>query len=52
MAGHRVTYVLAAQLVNELVVAADERQPFKTIARSLSSTESLPAGHQRNRHHQ
>jgi len=33
MAGHRVTYVLAAKLVNELVEAADERQLSKTIAR-------------------
>ena len=33
MAGHRVRYVLAAKLVNELVEAADERQLSKTIAR-------------------
>ena len=33
MAGHRVKYVLAAKLVNELVEAADERQLSKTIAR-------------------
>jgi len=33
MAGHRVKYVLAAKLVNELVEAADERQLAKTIAR-------------------
>jgi len=32
MAGHRVKYVLAAKLVNELVEAADERQLSKTIA--------------------
>lgn len=31
--GHRVKYVLAAKLVNELVEAADERQLSKTIAR-------------------
>ena len=33
MAGHRVKYVLAAKLVNELVEAADERQLSKAIAR-------------------
>ncbi len=33
MAGHRVKYVLAAKLVNELVEAADERQLSETIAR-------------------
>jgi DNA replication protein DnaC len=33
IAGHRVRYVLAAKLVNELVEAADERQLAKTIAR-------------------
>ncbi|MDP9460813.1 MAG: IS21-like element helper ATPase IstB [Actinomycetota bacterium] len=33
IAGHRVKYVLAAKLVNELVEAADERQLSKTIAR-------------------
>jgi len=33
MAGHRVKYVLAAKLVNELVEAADERQLSKTVAR-------------------
>ncbi len=33
MAGHRVKYVLAAKLVNELVEAADERVLSKTIAR-------------------
>lgn len=33
MAGHRVRYVLAAKLVNELVEAADDRQLTKTIAR-------------------
>jgi DNA replication protein DnaC len=33
MNGHRVRYVLAAKLVNELVEAADERQLTKTIAR-------------------
>jgi DNA replication protein DnaC len=32
-AGFRVRYVLAVKLVNELVEAADERQPTKTIAR-------------------
>src|SRR3954452_12589815 len=32
-AGHRVRYVLAAKLVNELVEAADERQLSRTIAR-------------------
>src|SRR4051812_19134135 len=31
--GHRVRYVLAAKLVNELVEAADERQLSRTIAR-------------------
>ena len=31
--GHRVKYVLAAKLVNELVEAADEKQLSKTIAR-------------------
>ncbi len=31
--GHRVRYVLAARLVNELVEAADERQLSRTIAR-------------------
>ena len=33
MKGHRVRYVLATKLVNELVEAADERQLSKTIAR-------------------
>jgi DNA replication protein DnaC len=33
MAGFRVRYVLAANLVNELVEAADEKQLPKTIAR-------------------
>jgi DNA replication protein DnaC len=33
MAGHRVKYVLAAKLVNELVEAADEKILNKTIAR-------------------
>ncbi len=33
MAGHRVKYVLAAKLVNELGEAVDERQLSKTIAR-------------------
>jgi len=33
MAGHRVKYVMAAKLVNELVEAADERVLSKTIAR-------------------
>ncbi|MEV6400223.1 IS21-like element helper ATPase IstB [Streptomyces sp. NPDC051907] len=33
MAGHRVKYVLATKLVNELVEAADEKQLTKTIAR-------------------
>jgi DNA replication protein DnaC len=33
MAGHRVKYVLAAKLVNELVEAADEKVLNKTIAR-------------------
>ncbi len=33
MAGYRVTYVLAAKLINELVEAADEKQLTKTIAR-------------------
>ncbi len=33
MAGHRVRYVLAGKLVNELVEAADERQLSKTVAR-------------------
>jgi len=33
MAGHRVKYVLAAKLVDELVEAADERVLSKTIAR-------------------
>ncbi|WP_279490534.1 ATP-binding protein [Actinomadura sp. KC216] len=32
MAGYRVKYTLAAKLVNELVEAADEKQPTKTIA--------------------
>jgi DNA replication protein DnaC len=32
-AGHKVRYVLAAKLVNELVEAADERQLSRTIAR-------------------
>ncbi len=32
-AGHRVRYVHAARLVNELVEAADERQLTRTIAR-------------------
>ena len=32
-AGHRVRYVLATQLVNELIEAADERQLSRTIAR-------------------
>lgn len=32
-AGHRVRYVLASRLVNELVEAADERQLSRTIAR-------------------
>ncbi len=32
-AGHRVTYVLAAKLVNEFVEVADENQLSKTIAR-------------------
>jgi hypothetical protein len=31
--GHRVKYVLAAKLANELVEAADDRQLSKTIAR-------------------
>lgn len=33
LAGHRVKYVLAGRLVNELVEAADERTLSKTIAR-------------------
>ena len=33
VAGHRVKYVLAARLVNELVEAADDRQLSRTIAR-------------------
>lgn len=33
LAGHRVRYVLAAKLVNELVEAADDKQLTKTIAR-------------------
>jgi DNA replication protein DnaC len=33
MKGHRVRYVLATKLVNELVEAADDRQLTKTIAR-------------------
>jgi DNA replication protein DnaC len=33
MKGHRVRYVLASKLVNELVEAADDRQLTKTIAR-------------------
>jgi DNA replication protein DnaC len=33
LAGHKVRYVLAAKLVNELVEAADERQLSRTIAR-------------------
>jgi DNA replication protein DnaC len=33
MAGHRVRYVLASKLVNELVEAADDRQLTKTIGR-------------------
>lgn len=33
MAGHRVKYVLATKLVNELVEATDERTLTKTIAR-------------------
>ena len=33
MAGHRVKYTLAAELVNELVEAADEKMLAKTIAR-------------------
>ena len=33
MAGHRVRYVLAAKLVNELVEAADDRELSRTIAR-------------------
>lgn len=33
MKGHRVKYVLATKLVNELVEAADEKQLAKTIAR-------------------
>ena len=33
LAGHRVRYVLAAKLVNELIEAADERQLSRTIAR-------------------
>ncbi|GAA4339558.1 IS21-like element helper ATPase IstB [Streptomyces venetus] len=33
MQGFRVRYVLATKLVNELVEAADEKQPSKTIAR-------------------
>jgi DNA replication protein DnaC len=33
MAGHRVRYVLATKLVNELVEAADEKMLAKTIAR-------------------
>jgi DNA replication protein DnaC len=33
MAGHRVRYVLASKLVNELVEASDDRQLTKTIAR-------------------
>jgi DNA replication protein DnaC len=33
MAGHRVRYVLAAKLVNELIEAADDKQLTKTIAR-------------------
>ena len=32
-AGHKVRYVLAAKLVNELIEAADERQLSRTIAR-------------------
>ena len=32
-AGHKVRYVLAAKLVNELVEAADQRQLSRTIAR-------------------
>ncbi|MBB5790384.1 DNA replication protein DnaC [Jiangella mangrovi] len=34
LAGHRVRYVLAAKLVNELVDAADDKQLTKTIARN------------------
>jgi DNA replication protein DnaC len=33
MKGYRVRYTLATKLVNELVEAADEKQPNKTIAR-------------------
>ena len=33
LAGHRVRYVLAAKLVNELIEAADERQLSRTITR-------------------
>ena len=33
MAGHRVRYTLATNLVNELVEAADEKMLTKTIAR-------------------
>lgn len=33
MAGFRVKHTLATKLVNELVEAADEKQPTKTIAR-------------------
>jgi DNA replication protein DnaC len=33
MAGHRVRYVMAAKLVNELVEAADDKRLTKTIAR-------------------
>jgi DNA replication protein DnaC len=32
-AGHRVRYALASKLVNELVEAADDKQPSKTSAR-------------------
>ena len=31
--GHRIKYVIAAKLANELVEAADDRQLSKTIAR-------------------
>lgn len=35
MAGLRVTYVLATKLVDELVEAADEKQPAKTTGRCV-----------------
>ncbi|GAA0526568.1 hypothetical protein GCM10010172_03880 [Paractinoplanes ferrugineus] len=39
MAGHRVRYVLATKLVNELVEAADEKMLAKTIADQLGYME-------------